>query len=341
MKYQIKAHIALRTKMRNYRAKLFKQCTLPLLLLATFQMGYAQNQLGELFNDKWSKITYLVDKQPVFDISKDTNIIISEVVNNVKREDNHSVDVYDEFVNQVVQIDGLKLIDRDKTRSLIGELNFQRSDYVDPSQIRKLGKFLGSGMIIFGRIQTDNFSQGIDRSRGLRSNGCTGQNRTATYRLDVNLKIINLETAEVLFSQTLKSRISKRSKTYYCNYPPDFNRVDLYQEANADIGKQFRELFTVHQKEYEIDFQTHRKFNKDLKHAINLLEIDDFEGGFAKVKEIAKKTNDPRARSFALYNVAKMQMFNGEYEISLKNAKEAYLLNPKNDACLEIINELK
>ena len=312
-----------------------------LIFLLISMYADAQNQLGEIFNGGWSKITYLVDKQPVFDISRDTNIIISEIVNKVKREDSHSVDVYDEFVNQVVQIDGLKLIDRDKTNSLLRELNFQRSGNVDPSQIRQLGKFLGSGMIIFGRIQNDNFVESVKRNSSVTQNGCRGQKRTGAYRLDVNLKIIDLQTAEVIFSQTLKSEIMRSGDTYYCDYPPNLNPVEFYQLGIEDIGIQFRELFTVHQKEYEIDFQTHRKFNKDLKKAINLLEIDDFEGGYAMMKRIAQTTTDERARSFALYNVAKMQLYNGEYDISLKNAKEAYLLNPKNDACLEIINQLK
>lgn len=296
----------------------------------------------ELFQDKWSKITYMVDKQPVFDISNSPTIIISEIVNDIKREDNHTVDIYDEFVNQVTQIEGLNLIDRDKTQSLLNELNFQRSGYVDEGQIRELGKFYGSGLIVFGRIQTDDFTQSVSRNRALvGGNGCPEQKRTGVYRLDVNLKIIDLETAEVLFSKTLKSKIKRDGPKYYCDYPPNLNPVEFYQFAKEDIGQQFKELFSVHQREYEIDFQTHRKFNNDLKQAITLLEIDDFEGGYAMIKQIAQKTTDEKARSFALYNLAKMQLFNGEYDDSLKNAKQAYLLNPKNDACLEIIDELK
>lgn len=303
----------------------------------------AQNKsLGGFFNQTWSNITYMVDKQPVFDVSKTKNIIISEVVNNVKREDSHTVDIYDEFVTQVTQIDGLSLIDRAKTKSLLKELNFQRSGYVDEKHIRKIGKFYGSGLIIFGRIQTDNYSESIKKNKTLiGGNGCPSQRRIGVYRLDVNLKIIDLQTAKVLFSKTIKSKIERKGPKYECEYPPSLNQVEFYQLAKEDIGKQFRELFTVHQKKYEIDFQTHRKFNKALKKAITLLEIDDFEGGYNMIKQIANNTTDEKARSFALYNLAKMQLYNGEYEDSLKNAKKAYLLNPSNDACLEIINELK
>ncbi|MFX0556104.1 CsgG/HfaB family protein [Maribacter sp. CXY002] len=284
----------------------------------------------------------MVDKQPIFDVSKAENIIISEIVNNVEREDNHTIDIYDEFVNQVTNIEGLKLIDRDKTSSLLKELDFQRSGYVDENQIRKIGKFYSSGLIVFGRIQADEFSQSIKKNKTLiGGNGCPEQKRVGWYQLNVNLKIIDLKTAEVVFSDNIKTDVRKEGPKYNCEYPPSLSSVEFFQIAKENIGVQFRELFTVHQKEYEIDFQTHRSFNDDLKKAITLLEIDDFDGGFTKIKEIAQTTSDEKARSFALYNLAKMQLFNGEYVESLKNAKQAYLLNPKNDACLEIINELK
>ena len=301
------------------------------------------NSIGGMFNESWSKITYMVDKQPVFDVSNTKNIIISEIVNNVRREDNHSIDMYDEFANQVTEIEGLSLVDRAKVGSLLNELDFQRSGAVDENEIKKIGKFYGSGLLIFGRIQTDNFSQSVDETKSIiTKNGC---NRTSKmvgiYRLDVNLKIIDIQTAEILFSKTLKSNIQMSGPKYDCQYPTTLNPVEFYQSGREDIGIQFKELFIEHQKEYEINFQTHRKFNGDLKKAITLLEIDDFEGGYAKIKEIAANTKDEKAKSFALYNLAKMQLFNGEYDTSLKNAKEAYLLNPKNDECLVLIDELK
>lgn len=316
-------------------------CTLTLLFFSTSLLAQ-NNSIGSLFNESWSKITYMVDKQPVFDMSNVKNIIISEIVNKVKREDNHTVDVYDEFANNITDIEGLSLVDRSKTRSLLKEFNFQNSGLVNETQIRKLGKFYGSGLIIFGRIQTDDFSQSIDKDKTLvGGNGCPTQRRVGVYQLNVNLKIIDLETAKVLFSKNIKSKIKRKGPKYNCQHPPSLNPVEFFQFAKEDMGIQFKELFTVHQKEYEINFQTHRKFNTNLKKAITLLEIDDFESGFTMVKQIAKNTKDEKARSFALYNLAKMQMFNGQYDDSLKNAKEAYLLNPKNDECLAIINELK
>lgn len=311
-----------------------------ILYFSTSQIIAQNNSIGAAFNQGWSKITYKVDKQPVFDISNIKTVIISEVVNRQNYADSHSIDMYDELANNITNIKGLRLIDRSKTKSLLKEFDFQQSGYVDPNQIKKLGRFYSSGLIVFVRIQTDNFSQTVKKESSLFSN-VNNWKRHGVYNLDVNFKIIDLKTTSVLFSKNLKSVKKGSGPSYDNRYPPELSATEFYQDAKEDIGIKFKELFIVHQKEYEIDFQTHRKFNNDLKKAITLLEIDDFEGGYAKIKEIANNSKDDKARSFALYNVAKMQLFNGEYDDSLKNAKEAYLLNPKNDACLEIINELK
>jgi hypothetical protein len=315
------------------------------ILFITTKLSAQNNSIGSLFNENWSKITYLVDKQPVFDVSDIKTIIISEIVNKVEREDNHTIDIYDEFANIITNIDGLTLVDRSKTKSLLKEFKFQQaSGLVDETQIRKLGDFYGTGLIIFGRIQTDNFSHSIKHKKSFvtSASGCRKESkRVGVYSLDVNLKIIDLKTAAILFSHTLKAKIKRSGPKYECQTPPSLDPTEFYQSAKEEIGIQLRELFTVHQKEYKINFQTHRKFNKDLKKAITYLKIDDFENGFLQIKQIAINTKDDKARSFALYNLAKMQMFNGEYKESLKNAKEAYLLNPKNEECLAIINELK
>ncbi len=320
--------------------RLFLSIFLLISLTSSSKLLAQNNSIGGMFNDSWSKIVYKVDRQPVFDISDVKTVIISEVVNRQNLVDAHSIDIYDELANNITNIEGLTLVDRSKTQSLLKEFNFQGSGYVDESQIKKLGKFYSSGIIVFVRIQTDNFTQSVKKDKGVFSNSSTWK-RVGTYNLDVNFKIIDLKTAAILFSKNLKS-IRKGSSSSYDNpYPPDLSSTEFYQEAKEEIGIKFKELFVVHQKEYEINFQTHRKFNDDLKKAITLLEIDDFEGGFTQIKEIAKSTTDEKAKSFALYNLAKMQLFNGEYDESLKNAKEAYMLNPKNDECLEIINELK
>ncbi|WP_303316847.1 hypothetical protein Q4Q34_08565 [Flavivirga abyssicola] len=314
-----------------------------LILMSSFiiQPLIAQNKsIGGMFNDDWSRITYKVDKQPVFDISNVKTVIISEVVNRQNIADSHSIDMYDELANNITSIKGLTLVDRSKTQSLLKEFDFQQSGLVNESQIKKLGEFYSSGLIVFVRIQTDNFSQSVKKVDGLFSSSPSWK-RIGVYRLDVNFKIIDLKTASILFSQNLKSKIEKSGSLHDYRIPPQLDPIGFYQDAKEDIGIQFKELFILHQKEYEINFQTHRKFNSDLKKAITLLEIDDFEGGYAMIKSIPQKSLDDKAKSFALYNVAKMQLFNGEYEVSLKNAKEAYLLNPKNDECLEIINELK
>ncbi|MCA0153072.1 hypothetical protein [Winogradskyella vincentii] len=301
-------------------------------------------QLDDFFNSEWSKITYKVEVEPKFNIADTKTIIISEVVNPNNEENNHSYDIYDDMSNNITSIDGLTLIDRGKTEALLKEFKFQQSGLVDKKQIKKLGDFYGSGLLIFARIQTDNFGQSIETEKSLlNKNGCNIQKRmVGFYDLQINLKIIDLKTASIVLSQNLSASEKGKGPTYDCSTPADLDSNSLYQKARIEIGKKFKELFVLHTKEHTIDFQTSSKFNKDLKKAITLLEIDDFEAGYQMIKDMAAiEYKKDRTKSSAIYNLAMMQLFNEEFEESLANAKKAYMLNSKNKACLEIIEQLK
>ncbi|MDP5081226.1 MAG: hypothetical protein NWP87_01130, partial [Winogradskyella sp.] len=124
--------------------------------------------------------------------------------------------------------------------------------------------------------------------------------------------------------------------------PPELDSNSFYQDARKIIGERFQELFVVHTKEFNIDFQTNSNFNKDLKTAITFLEIDDFEAGYQMIKDMAAQDyKKSKSKSSALYNLAMMQMFNDELDLSLENAKKAYMLDSRNKDCLEIIEKLK
>ena len=315
------------------------------LFLCLFCFNFSFAQLDNLFNSEWSKITFKVEVEPKFDISNTKTIIISEIVNPVNELDSHSIDIYDDMSNEITGIEGLTLVDRDKTQALLKEFKFQQaSGLVNKSQVKKLGDFYGSGLLIFGRIQTDQYSQSIKTSSSIfTSNGCNKEMRMqGRYNLQINLKIIDLETASIVLSQNLKGSAKGDGPKYDCATPADLDSNSFYQDSRQEIAKKFNELFVVHEKEHTINFQTSNKFNTELKQAITLLEINDFNGGYQLIKDIAAKDyKKDKVTSSALYNLAMMQLFNEEFDVSLSNAKKAYLLNSNNKACLEIIEQLE
>ncbi len=320
----------------------YRQFFLLFFSITFFNFSYAQ--LDDLFNGEWSQISFKVEVVPKFDITDTKTIIISEVVNSVNQSDSHSIDVYDDMSNNITSIEGLTLVDRGKTDALLKEFKFQQSSgLVDKSQIKKLGDFFGSGLLIFARVQTDNFAQSIESNKSLFStNGCsTSKKMEGRYNLQINLKIIDLKTASIVLSQNLAAETQGNGPTYNCATPADLDSNSFYQDARTIIGKKFKELFVTHEKEHTINFQTSNKFNTDLKKAITFLEIDDFDTGYSMIKEIGARTyKKDKTKSSALYNLAMMQLFNEEYDLSLKNAKNAYMLNSKNKDCLEIIEQL-
>ncbi|MEM7550775.1 MAG: hypothetical protein AAF363_13920 [Bacteroidota bacterium] len=271
-------------------------------------------------------------------------IIISEIVNNRNRVDDHARDLYDELTNRTTQIEGLTLVDRQKTKVLLNEFEFQQtSGLVKADQIRKLGDFFGSGFIAFGRVQRDEFDdEVISQKKFAEVNGCkTTRYRKATYDLHLNFKLVNLQTAEVVFSKNLISSLYLNSKKYDCQTPPRFNKNDIYPQCVTDIGQKFKNLFVKHEVEYKVIFQKHPKINSGVREAITYFNINEFDKGLAIISDLSHNQSNKKAKSAALYNLALVQLHSGDHKKSLSNAKEAYILNPKNTDCLTIVNSLK
>lgn len=295
-------------------------------------------------SQSWNQTTFNADVMPEILISNHKTMIISEVLNDRNRIDQHTRDIYDELSNRIIEIDGLSLVDREKTKSLLKEFQFQQSSgLVSDDEIRKLGDFYGSGLIAFIRIQRDEFEDEIISSTSMiRVNGCnTTKYRKATYVLDVNVKFIDLQTAKVIYSKNLTSSFYKKSKGYDCKTPPKYDKNELYPDCVADIGQKFKKIFIKHQVGYKAIFQRHNKINDQLKNAITYFNINEFEKGYKIICAIPNATVNRKAKSSALYNLALVQFYSGHYNESLANAKEAYVLNPKNDECLTIVNTIQ
>jgi tetratricopeptide (TPR) repeat protein len=300
--------------------------------------------VNTLFGQPWNETTFKVLAAPELGEANFSNIIIAEIVNNRNRTDEHTRDIYDELANRITQIDGLALVDRQKTETLLKEFEFQQSSgLVNDNQIRKLGEFLGTGLIAFVRIQRDEFDDELFSDRMIiEINGCkTSKYRVANYDLHVNFKFVNLQTAEVIYSKNLVSSLSVKSKKYNCQTPPRFEKNDIFPQCVSDIGEKFKNLFVEYEQEYTVSFQKHSKINDRTKKAITYFKINEFEEGFSIISRIPEEQKNEKAKSASLYNLALVQLYAGKFKESLSNAKKAYILNPNNSDCLTIVNALE
>ena len=308
--------------------------------------SYGQSPLDKIKNKfDWNKTSFEIEMQPEFDISPYNSILIAEVLNSDNEIDNHANDIYDELTTSIVQMNNIELVDRKKTDLLLKEFKFQSSGLVDDKSMKQIGKFIGSGLILICRIQEDNSSESIKSVKIpllYKTKDCaTTKTREAIYDFSLNIKIIDIETTKIVYSQTIDATSKDKTTGFNCMDPAEIDSSDLYAICLDQIREKYKNLFTNHTKNVNLKFQKNQKFNDDLKQAITYFNINDFETGFKILKGIPEVQSNDKAKSAALYNLALVQFYENDDQNSLSNAKEAYILDSSNDACLTIINDLK
>lgn len=319
-----------------------------IVLILMMNNIYSQSSLEKLNPFDWNKTSFEISVNAEFDISKYKTILIAEVLNSDNELDSHASDIYDELTTSILKLGNIEIIDRKKTELLLNEMKFQASGLVDEDTMIKLGEFKGSGLLMVCRIHHDEFSDNVSESAfgigtslvNVDKNCKTLNTRKARYDISFNLKMIDLESTKIIYSKTLKATSEDKTKGY-CQDPPIISPIDLYEKCLTDLAIQNRKLFTTHSKSVMLKFQKSSKFNEQLKNAITYFNINEFETGYTILKEIPESQSKPKVKSAALYNLALVQFYKNDFENSLKNAKSAYILNPSNQECLNVINELK
>ncbi len=307
---------------------------------------YSQGKLDNVFNKfDWNKTSFEIDVKPVFNLDTYKSIIIAEVLNSDNKKDKHALDVYDELTTAIVQMKNIELVDRKKTNLLLKEFEFQSSGLVDDKSVKSLGKFVGSGLLLICRVQKDE-SKDVVKSFKIPiidiDEGCAStKSRKVTYDFVLNIKLIDLETAKIIYSETINSETEEETRKVNCMEPPEIEASDLYAICLKSIREKFGNLFSNHTTTVAIKFQKNSKFNDLLKNAVTYFNINEFEKGYDILKEIPSAQGKSKAKSSALYNLALVQFYQNDFENSLNNAKDAYVLNPANDDCLTIVNNLK
>jgi curli biogenesis system outer membrane secretion channel CsgG len=105
-------------------------------------------------------------------------------------------------VVELLNIPGITLIERKKIKAILEEHRLNMSGLIDEKQAIKLGKLLGANAVVFGSVSQYNTST-IPMFLGL-----------FTYYMDLynvaaNLRIVNVESGEIVFSGGNSANSSK------------------------------------------------------------------------------------------------------------------------------------
>lgn len=272
---------------------------------------------------------------PKFYLTSYKRLIIAEILDENNKKTDLSRYVHDAISNAIFSMDGIHVLDREKSEVILRELEFQSSGLVNPSFMQKGGQFHSSSIILVGRITTDYFDSKTLTSSGLFRECKTQRYRKATYTISLSFKLIDMRTTKVVFSDLLE--IKEREETdRVCGSPPKISKQLLYEKALKSIGNRFHKLFVEHSLIHEIEFQRNRKFNDQLKRAVTLIKVGEFKEAHIILQTIVNQQKKPKTLSSALYNLAVFQKYNGFSEQAQYNAKRGFMVNPNNEACLDL-----
>lgn len=102
------------------------------------------------------------------------------------------------FEDALANIEGVTIVERKRLDTMLAEAEFgQFSGLVDPEKALKLGKMFGANQIIIGTIIDIS-----EESKQFRGYGIQTDNVTVTAELSV--RILDIETAKLTFSKTVK-----------------------------------------------------------------------------------------------------------------------------------------
>ncbi|MFB3926065.1 MAG: CsgG/HfaB family protein [Syntrophales bacterium] len=137
-----------------------------------------------------------------------------------------SESVEDGVTNEIVNMGGAKVFTRTEMQKVINEHKFQRSGLVDDTQLVRLGKFAGVKYIVTGSVNNVNLawkdygSSGFKQQSGLGyviAGGLLSTQEGWNISTEVAIRILDVETGEILFSKVVSGR-EIIGKTPYPNY---------------------------------------------------------------------------------------------------------------------------
>ena len=257
-------------------------------------------------------------------------IAIGSMVDATGRTTAHSNDLSDKITEVLFKSKRFDVLDRQHIDNLIKEHNLSISGLVDENSAAKLGKFIGSAVLIFGRIQKDKPEEELSKGDPWRDKkGNLYQNfyRTGQYILSANIKVVDVQTSKVLAIKNFSAKHNKQtSKTN--GTPPSIDYDILYTQCLNDIANEFLKLVAPYTVMVRAEFETDSKL-PEMKLALTQFKIGEWDEGVKILEGAVKKTNiEPKTRAKAFYNLGLAETYSGQFNRALFHLRKALSVNP-------------
>lgn len=303
---------------------------------------------------QWHVVSFEVGIPAEVFLGNYNKIAVGDFVDANGRNTQHATDAGDEMTNQLFELENFEVLDRDNLQQILTEQNLGQTDIINENTAAELGEVIGSGVLVTGRIQADKFNTQINSKEvALVVNGCNIKKwREAKYSLNINLKILDVETSEVLLSKTLKAVDARETdKIYCCSYGgcgiPAFDENGMYKRCLGKISNDFKGLLAPYVTKTDIAFLKHSAYNDELRQALTFVQLEEYEEGIRLLRDITtigKVAKKPKVQAQAFANLGLVQVYDKQYEEAKESLREAFILDSKETTysnLIKLIDEQK
>ncbi len=269
-----------------------------------------------------------------------SRIAIGDIADPNGRVSQHSRDMADMLTSVLFDTKKFEVLDRQNLKSLMQEQKLSLSGLVDESSAVELGKIIGSAALVFGRIQKDSYKEITSQKKWTekKRKGKKGHKHTVkinhtdyyrngNYKLGLNVKLVDIQTAKILAVKNLFAKASQSvSKTDAA--APSIDRDVLYLRCVKDIKKQFRKMVAPYKTKVSVNFQNDDAL-PEVKAALVQFKIKEWDAGVALLKKATEKSGlKPKVEAKAFYNYGLAKMYGGDPEGAVELFKKAMNLRP-------------
>ena len=278
-----------------------------------------------------TKSIYITVKRPAeINLKGYDKIALGDIVNARGRPDQHATDIADEITAGLFASGHFEVLDRQHLKTIMEEHKLGLTGLVDETTAAALGELIGAAVLVFGRIQEDNYDEKTSKDEPWKDKkGKSHQEfkRKGAYDLSVNLKVVDIQTGKILAVKTLSARY-KKTKTEDNKPAPKIDSSGLYASCVGDIKGQFMKMVAPYDVSVKASFQTDAKL-PEATQAVTQFQIGEWDEGVALLERATKRSGlEPKIQAKAFYNLGLAQMYGGENDAAIVNFKRAMGLQP-------------
>lgn len=282
-----------------------------------------------------STVDILVDRPATYGLLPDTKIAIGQIKTSTDVPENHLIEIGDEITAQLFATQRYEVVDREHLASILQEQKLTFAGMVDEQSASEVGKLIGPGVMLFTRVQTDQYSertweQGIFAP--FSKEQIVKKFREGTHQLTLHIKVVDIQTAKVVFAKTVTGKASHKvhaTGAAYTTKAPPLNQEALYMSARQKAVSSFIRLITPYQEMVRLRFKTHRHL-PEVRQAVELFRINEWKDGMTLLRQ---KLNNQQLESSIKarlhYNLALVMIYSGRFEQAIELLREAMQLDPR------------